>query len=92
MVATDVVDEREVEEAGCLDLAAVGPGTPVRHQVDAKLAFRGLNGGVGRSSRNLQKKMNELQAKIAVVMDLQNIENGKEYLRSFKAKNFSYSL
>ena len=51
---TDVVGEGEVEEAGGLDLAPVGPAGPVTHKVHAELTLGRLDGCVGGAGGNLK--------------------------------------
>ena len=49
-----MVGERQVEEAGGLDLAPVGPAGAVTDQVHAELSLGGLDGGIGGTGGDLR--------------------------------------
>ena len=50
---TNMVSQGQVEEAGGLDLASVGPAGAVTDQVHAELSLGGLDGGVGGAGWDL---------------------------------------
>ena len=50
---TNMVGQGQVEEAGGLDLASVGPAGAITDQVHAELSLGGLDGGVGGASGDL---------------------------------------
>merc|ERR1712004_7931 len=52
VVLANMVSQGQVEEAGGLNLASVGPARAVTDQVHAELSLGGLDGGVGGAGRN----------------------------------------
>ena len=61
VVLADVVGESQVEEARGLDLAPVGSGGPITHEVDAELALGGLDSGVGGAGGDREALREELE-------------------------------
>ena len=58
---TDMVGQGQVEEARGLDLAPVGSGGPITHEVDAELALGGLDSGVGGAGGDREALREELE-------------------------------
>ena len=61
VVLADVVGESQVDEAGGLDLAPVGPRGPINHEVYAELALGSLNSGVGGAGGDREALREELE-------------------------------
>ena len=61
VVLADVVGESQVDEAGGLDLAPVGPRGPITHEIYAELALGSLNSSVGGAGGDREALREELE-------------------------------
>merc|ERR1711976_391161 len=61
VVLANMVSQGQVEEAGGLDLAPVGPAGAVTDQVHAELPLGSLDGGVGGASRERESLGEQLE-------------------------------